>query len=79
MFTNDGHTGLLRNGIIMQKLFDVIVVGDGGSGLATAVSAAQNGASVIVFEKRPQLGGTTGIAIGSFTANRTAESRSAYA
>jgi fumarate reductase flavoprotein subunit len=59
----------------MQKLFDVIVVGGGGSGSATAVSAAQNGASVIVFEKRPQLGGSTGIAIGSFTANRTAYQR----
>lgn len=59
----------------MQRLFDVIVVGGGGSGLATAVSAAQNGASVIVFEKRPELGGTTGIAIGSFTANRTVYQR----
>ena len=46
MFTGDGCTGLLRYGIIMQKLFDVIVVGGGGSGLATAVSAAQNGASL---------------------------------
>ncbi len=59
----------------MQKLFDVIVVGGGGSGLATAVSAAQKGASVIVFEKRPELGGSTGIAIGSFTANRTVYQR----
>jgi fumarate reductase flavoprotein subunit len=59
----------------MQKLFDVTVVGGGGSGLATALRAAQNGASVIVFEKLPELGGTTGIAIGSFTANRTVYQR----
>lgn len=59
----------------MEKLFDVIVVGGGGSGLATAVSAAQNGASVILFEKRSELGGSTGIAIGSFTANRTVYQR----
>jgi succinate dehydrogenase/fumarate reductase flavoprotein subunit len=47
---------------------DVIVVGAGGSGLAAAVSAASRGASVIVLEKQPQPGGTTGQAIGSFTA-----------
>lgn len=50
---------------------DLIVVGAGGSGLATAVSAAQHGLSVLVLEKCAQPGGTTGIAIGSFTANRT--------
>jgi len=52
--------------------FDVIIVGGGGSGLAAAVSAAENGCSVVLLEKQPQLGGTTGIAVGSFTANSTA-------
>ncbi|MDD4109023.1 MAG: FAD-dependent oxidoreductase [Prolixibacteraceae bacterium] len=51
--------------------YDVIVVGAGGSGLAAAVSAAENGLSVLVLEKQPELGGSTGIAIGSFTASRT--------
>ncbi len=51
--------------------FDVIVVGGGGSGLAAAVAAAENGAKVLLLEKRPELGGTTGIAVGSFSANRT--------
>ena len=52
--------------------FDVLVIGGGGSGLAAAVSAAENGCRVLLLEKQPQLGGTTGIAVGSFTANRTA-------
>lgn len=51
--------------------FDVIVVGGGGSGLAAAVSAAEEGLKVLLLEKEPQLGGTTGIAIGSFTAGST--------
>ncbi|HUG69801.1 MAG TPA: FAD-dependent oxidoreductase [Pirellulaceae bacterium] len=51
--------------------FDVIVVGAGGSGLAAAYSAAEHGGRVLVFEKRPQPGGTTGIAVGSFTAAGT--------
>ncbi|MDP6354510.1 MAG: FAD-dependent oxidoreductase [Planctomycetota bacterium] len=52
--------------------FDVIIVGGGGSGLSAAVSAAEHGCSVVLLEKQPQLGGTTGIAVGSFTANSTA-------
>ena len=61
----------------MKDQYDVIVVGGGGSGLAAATSAAENGLSVILLEKRPELGGTTGIAVGSFTANRTRHQRRA--
>jgi fumarate reductase flavoprotein subunit len=50
---------------------DVIVVGGGGSGLAAAVSAAECGLTVLLLEKQTHLGGTTGLAIGSFTASRT--------
>ncbi len=38
---------------------DVIVIGGGGAGLASAVSATQNGASVIVIEKMGAVGGNT--------------------
>lgn len=55
----------------MKTSYDVIVVGGGGSGLAAAVSAAEHGLDVLLLEKRAQLGGTTGIAVGSFTANQT--------
>ena len=59
----------------MKESFDVVIVGGGGSGLATGVSAAQNGASAIVLEKCSELGGSTSISIGSFTANRTVYQR----
>ncbi len=38
---------------------DVIVVGGGGAGLSAAVSATDNGSSVIVIEKMGSLGGNT--------------------
>ncbi|MCA9102192.1 MAG: FAD-dependent oxidoreductase, partial [Planctomycetales bacterium] len=57
--------------------FDVIVCGAGGSGLAAAVAAAQRGGRVVVLEKQPQPGGTTGIAVGSFTAAGTSLQRAA--
>ena len=47
---------------------DVIVVGGGGAGLAAAVSAAETGASVILIEKAPFLGGNTIIAGGAYNA-----------
>ncbi len=56
----------------MDTEYDVIVVGGGGSGLAAALSAAEEGCRVLLLEKQPRLGGTTGIAVGSFTANGTA-------
>jgi succinate dehydrogenase/fumarate reductase flavoprotein subunit len=40
-------------------LCDVLVVGSGASGLATAVTAAHLNLDVIVVEKEPQLGGTS--------------------
>ncbi|MCA9040850.1 MAG: FAD-dependent oxidoreductase [Planctomycetaceae bacterium] len=57
--------------ISTEKLFDIVIVGGGGSGLSAAVSAAEAGAKVLLLEKQAELGGTTGIAVGSFTGNRT--------
>lgn len=47
---------------------DVVVVGGGGSGLASAVSAAERGISVLLVEKQPELGGTTKFSVGSISA-----------
>jgi fumarate reductase flavoprotein subunit len=44
---------------------DVVVVGGGGAGLAAAVSAADNGASVVLIEKMSFLGGSTMISTGT--------------
>lgn len=38
---------------------DVLVIGSGASGLATAVTAASQGLDVLVVEKEPRFGGTT--------------------
>lgn len=38
---------------------DVVVVGGGGAGISAAISAAENGANVILIEKQGYLGGAT--------------------
>jgi succinate dehydrogenase/fumarate reductase flavoprotein subunit len=50
---------------------DVIVVGGGGSGLAAAIEARALGRDVLLLEKNPQLGGSTGWSVGSVTASGT--------
>lgn len=42
-----------------DRLFDVIVVGGGGSGAATAIEAAERGCRVLVLEKADTPGGST--------------------
>lgn len=45
---------------------DVAVMGAGGAGMTAAISAAEGGAKVIVFEKRPFPGGNTNLAMSPF-------------
>jgi fumarate reductase flavoprotein subunit len=45
---------------------EVVVIGSGVSGLAAAVTAAEKGAKVIVFEKERSLGGTSNFFDGMF-------------
>ena len=50
----DGMTEATRS-----RICDVLVIGSGAGGLATAVTAAALGLEVIVAEKEPVFGGTT--------------------
>lgn len=50
-----------------EKTYDVIVIGSGGAGLATAVSAAQHGVkNILILEKMSFIGGNTSISGGGF-------------
>lgn len=52
---------------------DVVIVGGGGAGMAAAVSAAESDsdAEILVLQKLDELGGSTTMAMGSFTAAET--------
>ena len=51
-----------------ETLWDVLIVGAGGAGLAAAVAAKEAGTErVAVFEKRAVIGGHTMLAAGTFT------------
>lgn len=54
-----------------EDTWDVIVVGGGGAGLAAATEARTLGRDVVLFEKNPELGGSTSWSIGSVTATAT--------
>lgn len=53
----------------------MIVVGGGGSGLAAAITAARRGKRVILLEKGEQLGGSTRLSVGSYSAAGTSLQR----
>lgn len=55
----------------MNNTADVLVIGGGGAGMSAAISAATSGASVIVLEKCAEVGGSTAMSVGSFTAANT--------
>ena len=51
----------------VEKSADVIVVGGGGAGFASAISSAEQGMSVIVIEKNSYIGGNTLRSGGAFS------------
>lgn len=56
---------------------DVVVLGGGGAGLRAALAAAEAGASTVLLEKMPVLGGKTEMSIGIMTASGTSVQKSA--
>ncbi|WP_037761988.1 FAD-dependent oxidoreductase [Streptomyces sp. FXJ7.023] len=54
---------------------DVIVVGGGGAGLAAPPPPAEQGAQVLIFESERELGGSTQLSAGLFTAAGTGVQR----
>ncbi|MBU2089145.1 MAG: FAD-dependent oxidoreductase [Alphaproteobacteria bacterium] len=60
-----------------RTVTDVVVIGGGGAGLMTALSAARLGRSVVLLEKNPKLGGTSGMSVGSISASATRQQRAA--
>lgn len=62
---------------MQEEVFDVLVIGGGGSGLAAASEAARNGAQVLLIEKNPQLGGSTAWSVGSVSATQTRHQKKA--
>jgi fumarate reductase flavoprotein subunit len=49
-----------------EENVDVVVIGSGATGLAAALTAAENNAKVVVFEKQRSLGGTSNFFEGTF-------------
>ncbi|MBR2572466.1 MAG: FAD-dependent oxidoreductase [Clostridia bacterium] len=52
----------------IDETYDVVVVGGGGAGLSAAITAAENGASVVLIEKTMVLGGNTILSGGKWNA-----------
>ena len=58
-----------------EDTYDVVVIGAGGAGLSAAIAAAEQGARVIIFESESDIGGSTQLSAGMFTAAGTSVQR----
>ncbi len=54
-----------------RELFDVVVIGGGGAGLAASIEARFYGREVLLLEKNAKVGGTTALSVGSISASNT--------
>ncbi len=67
--------GMAKTGELKAEL---VIIGGGGTGLAAAVAAKENGAGrVILLEKRGMLGGNTSMSMGPFAVDSPAQKRAA--
>lgn len=55
----------------LKKNYDIVVVGGGGAGMASAIEAHDKGAKVAIFEKMPEAGGNTWKSSGGMNASET--------
>lgn len=59
----------------ISKTADLVVIGAGASGTAATMAAAEKGATVILLEKQPSIGGTGNYAEGIFAAESSMQKR----
>ena len=55
----------------IEKEVDVVIAGAGGAGMTAAITAAQNGKSVVILEEAPIVGGNSSYATGGMNAAET--------
>ena len=57
--TRNGRKAIPADRVEWNEEFDVVVVGTGAGGFSSALNASRLGASVVMLEKAPEIGGTT--------------------
>ncbi len=72
------QTPILESTQTEEYTVDVAVVGMGGSGTAAALSAAENGATVMAIDKAGKWGGTSAITSGPMTVNAPSQVAAEY-